>query len=301
MPEGTLSTVIGGPYRCLENTIWWQLRTSDSYIGWSVEEYAGQIGIAPYTGSANTASKAQPSDNTQHSVSAVSTNSQWTPQSQSFDSVEMVLAPPGCFMMGSNNGNPDEQPVSKICFDKPFWIDKNDVTNQQFIQLSGKAVQNSGSTGSADPRTSIAWSEARDFCTQRNGQLPTEAQWEYATRGPDSLVYPWGNSFNSQNAVYSGNSAGGAVAVGSRPGGASWIGALDMSGNVWNWTSSIYKPYPYKSSDGRENDNDQSQLRVRRGGTFEDNTNILRAAYRTLPAKPSLRDRYTGFRCVRQY
>jgi hypothetical protein len=65
MPEGTLSNVIGGPYKCLENTIWWQLRTSDGFIGWSVEEYGGQIGIAPDTGSANTTSNNSSSSSSQ--------------------------------------------------------------------------------------------------------------------------------------------------------------------------------------------------------------------------------------------
>jgi formylglycine-generating enzyme required for sulfatase activity len=91
-----------------------------------------------------------------------------------------------------------EQPASQVCFDEPFWIDKYEVTNAQY-----------GSTGCEDwssepdqPRNCVSWFDTRDFCAARDAHLPTEAEWEYAARGPDALVYPWGNEWNSQLAVW---------------------------------------------------------------------------------------------------
>src|SRR5262249_22642836 len=117
------------------------------------------------------------------SVPTVTTNNQWKPQLSMVQGVEMALVPPGCFMMGSEKGNDDEQPVSKICFDKPFWIDKVDVTNAQFKQFGGKAQQKGSWKDDNRPRERVTWFEARDFCALRGARLPTEAEWEYAARG----------------------------------------------------------------------------------------------------------------------
>ncbi|TVR19435.1 MAG: hypothetical protein EA396_12540, partial [Anaerolineaceae bacterium] len=163
----------------------------------------------------------------------ITRNDDWTPVERDFDGITMVQVPAGCFMMGYD-GEGGEQ-----CFDEPFWIDKYPVTNRQY-----------GSSGfwSGDdlPRESVNWFDARDFCEARGGRLPTEAEWEYSARGPDGWIYPWGNEFFANNVV---NSGGRTADVGSRPGGVSWVGALDMSGNVWEWTSSLFEPYPYDADD----------------------------------------------------
>jgi iron(II)-dependent oxidoreductase len=215
----------------------------------------------------------------------------------------MALVPPGCLMMGSSDGADDEKPVNRQCFDKPFWIDRTEVTQAQFRRFNGKAGRESKWTGDNRPRDSVTWFEARDFCAQRGARLPTEAEWEYAARGPDGLEYPWGNSWDSNNAVYSGNSGGQTADAGSRPGGVSWVGALDMSGNVWQWMSSSYKAYPYDPKDGRESSelarNDQG--RVLRGGSWlSTNTDHLRAAHR-IRLNPSYAYDVVdvGFRCAR--
>jgi formylglycine-generating enzyme required for sulfatase activity len=114
------------------------------------------------------------------------------------------------------------------------------------------------------------------------------------------LVYPWGNEFVADNLVYGGNSNNQTATVGSRPKGKSWIGALDISGNVWEWTSSLYMNYPYDENDGREADADNRTdvLRVLRGGSDDIAVSNVRAANRSR-YYPKLEDGFLGFRCAR--
>lgn len=208
-----------------------------------------------------------------------------------FDGIEMVLVPPGCFTMGHNEGRRNERPEHRVCIDQPFWIDRTEVTNAQY-----------GSTGRFEgdqrPRENLTWFEARDFCAARGGRLPTEAEWEYAARGPDSLLYPWGNTFNAQYLVFDQNVPSETAEVGSRPEGASWVGALDMSGNALEWVSSIYRPYPYDPNDGREDLNDPTALRVYRSGWGSYIDFGVSAPIR-FRAEPEYRDWFIGFRCAR--
>jgi serine/threonine protein kinase len=226
----------------------------------------------------------------------VTSNNQWTPVTQTFDGVEMVLVPAGCFMMGSTDEQIDyamtlyenaerswyenEQPVNEICFDEPFWIDRYEVTNEQH----GSTGCTNSSLHANQPRNCISWFDARDYCEGMGGRLPTEAEWEYAARGPDNLIYPWGNDFVADNVVYEGKSRGKTAAVGSKPGGISWVGAYDLSGNLWEWTSTSH----YEHS------------RVLRGGSFYDTEHVLRSASRDF-AYPDLGLYGYGFRCARSY
>ncbi|GAB4550513.1 MAG: hypothetical protein OHK0023_16510 [Anaerolineae bacterium] len=220
----------------------------------------------------------------------------WTPQEQDFDGVTMVLVPAGCFYMGSVY-QADEQPVHEQCFEQSFWIDKYEVTNAQFTKFGGVAAQSSQQAMPDHPRENITWFEARDFCAKRGARLSTEAEWEYAARGWDSLVYPWGNAFIADNVVYSGNSGGGSAAVGSRPAGVSWVGAMDMSGNVWEWVSSPYQPYPYQVNAGQEAISSIQDSRVLRGGSWFNADYSLRAAYRNWYAPGDVVNN-AGIRCL---
>lgn len=83
--------------------------------------------------------------------------------------------------------------------------------------------------GDERPVENITWFEAHTFCELRDTRLPTEAEWEYAARGPDNLNYPWGNEFEEDFVVYQNNSDDQTATVGSRTPGASWVGTLDMS------------------------------------------------------------------------
>ncbi len=213
-----------------------------------------------------------------------------------FKGVPMVLVPAGCFTMGSEDGDSDERPAHEQCFDAPFWIDRTEVTQAQFAALGGAAAMGSFFTGDNLPVEQITWSEARDFCAQRDARLPTEAEWEYAARGPDGLIYPWGDEWVGEDATWSGSSGGQTADVGSRTGGASWVGALDMSGNVWEWTSSLYRPYPYDAADGREDPASTEGQRALHGGSWFNNSDELRAARRNGDAN---RSNTHSFRCAR--
>ncbi len=218
-------------------------------------------------------------------------NAEWTPVIQKFQNVEMVEVPPGCFTMGSEDGRRDERPTSQVCFDEPYWIDRTEVTNAQYGSSGAYAGPNR-------PRENLTWFEARDFCTKRGARLPTEAEWEYAARGPQSLLFPWGNELVPDNLSYDRNMNNNETAdVGSHPGGASWVGAMDMSGNVWEWVNSIYMPYPYSATDGRESDTDTTSPRSYRSGWLSYNDRGVSAPQRYYK-KPSDRDWHIGFRCA---
>src|SRR5690606_681110 len=125
-----------------------------------------------------------------------------------------------------------EGPATRVCFANPFWIDQLEVTNQAY----GSGSQAFGYRDNY-PREMVTWYDAQAYCEERGGRLPTEAEWEYAARGPDGLLYPWGNEFLPENAIYVDNAGGRTQAVGQRPAGASWVGALDLAGNIREWTS----------------------------------------------------------------
>lgn len=223
-------------------------------------------------------------------VPTVTANQDWMPVEQINNDVLMVLVPPGCFTMGSDDGRRDERPAHEICFDKAFWMDKYEVTNAQY-----------GSDGPFEgpeiPRGNLNWYEARDYCLQRGGRLPTEAEWEYAARGLDGLLFPWGETYDQTIIVIDGDASANVEPVGSYPANASWVGAMDMIGNAFEWVSSAYSQYPYDATDGREDMNDTESRRVYRGG---------RSAYQEWGVhtttrfwlEPDNRDWFIGFRCI---
>jgi len=239
----------------------------------------------------------------------ITRNEDWTPQEQEFDGVTMVLVPAGCFMMGSTTGDSDEAPVHEQCFDTPFWIDRYEVTQAQFAEFGGQKANANRFTGDELPVENITWFEARDYCDLRGGRLPTEREWEYAARGPNNLMYPWGNQFDGtrlnfcdENCQYDWRDAtvddgyATTAPVGRYPQGVSWVGAIDMSGNVLEWVSSLYGAYPYDATD--ESVSDNTSRRVLRGGSWGSDRTDVRSVDR-YGLIPTYGFNFVGLRCVR--
>ena len=224
----------------------------------------------------------------------VTSNSDWEPVIEEFDGVEMALVPVGCFMMGDDSGRDNEMPAHEQCFEEPFYIDVYEVSNRQY----GKDVSNGD-----EPVVYVDWFEASAYCESRGGRLPTEAEWEYAARGPDNLIYPWRSERVSSAYVVRGQERRnkGPLPVGSKPQGVSWVGALDLIGNVWEWTRSIFNDYPYNQSASIEVSGmiDEDESLVIRGNSFtEEEDDKLRASYRRT-VSPTNSSEGVGFRCVR--
>jgi formylglycine-generating enzyme required for sulfatase activity len=219
------------------------------------------------------------------------------------DGMVLLYVPAGEFTMGSNNGNDDEKPVHTVYLDS-FWIDETEVTNAMYSKCEhdGKCGQPSD-TSSYDnsnyanhPVLNISWNHAKAYCEWADRRLPTEAEWEKAARGTDQRAYPWGNDAPNNNLLNYYNNMQGTTEVGKYPNGASPYGALDMAGNVWEWVSSLFKPYPYSAADGRE-DLSASGSRALRGGSWSLNGINVRSANRD-GNSPLYTEHLIGFRCA---
>ena len=198
---------------------------------------------------------------------------------------EMAYVPGGEFTMGREDGKSEaEMPAHKV-FVQPVFMDIYEVSEQKFDNPS---AENKGL-----PKVGVNWNDANDFCKKSGKRLPTEAEWEFAARGTENFIYPWGNEWKQENA----NVGGKEFSETGKYKGASPFGVYDMSGNAWEWTSDDFKAYPNgrlpAAFEGKTN------LKTIRGGSFEATKDFATTTYRIGWAATGA-DNYarTGFRCV---
>ncbi len=227
----------------------------------------------------------------------------------STDGALLVFIPAGPFRIGSDDQDPvgqsNEKP-SVIVTLKDYWIDQTEVTNLQYldcVDLGPCTEPNSDHFGDPDyadhPVVGVDWVQAGQYCEWAGRRLPTEAEWEKAARGPEGLIWPWGNQApDDTRANFTGKAT---QPVGSYPKGAGRAyGVLDMAGNVWEWTSAWYVADIYKTmplEDPPSPTTGPNNLRVLRGGSWGTTQVSIRAANRSRNA-PTAQEETIGFRCA---
>ena len=241
----------------------------------------------------------------------------------------------------------NEQPVHEVTLGG-FWLDQTEVTVAQFrqfvtgtgyeteaeregwswawsgtewVQVDGADWQHpqwpDSDVQDSHPVVSVSWNDAAAYCEWAGGRLPTEAEWEYAARGTEGRIYPWGDAFDcslgnfddetvlDDYVVPGGEGCDGYVRtapVGSFPGGASWCDAFDMAGNVWEWVndwydSAYYSTYPVDGWPNNPTGPADGTFKVLRGGGWTNIWHYVRAAYRG-PDTPPYRHDTVGIRCA---
>ncbi len=231
---------------------------------------------------------------------------------------EMVLVPTGEFIMGSNAADaaPNEQPLTPVKL-SAFYLSRHPITNAQYERFDPPHRQKRmHGAGDRHPVVYVSSLDAVKFClwlSQTEGKryrLPTEAEWEYAARGPENWKYPWGNN---DKAIDVANFADASTTfpwrdpqrndgypesspVGAFPRGASLFGMEDMAGNVWEWCLDFYQELagaprfdPRGASIGPK--------RVYRGGSWKSRFSNLRGSARASNA-PDYSSNDLGFRIV---
>ncbi len=197
-----------------------------------------------------------------------------------------VLVPGGRYVVGGEDG----RGVARAALDS-FYIDSTEVTvsaYERFVQAGGAPTPWRARPPESWPVTGVLWAEAQAFCRWRDStaRLPTEAEWEAAARGPEARRYPWGNDWllGRANAARATDTL---APVGAFPLGRSWVGAVDLVGNAWEWTAT--------SGAGPQGET----RHVIKGGAFNTPPPNAAASYRA--ALPDQRSAVfnTGFRCVR--
>lgn len=227
------------------------------------------------------------------------------------DGMTMLYVPAGQFSMGSEDGDSDEKPVHTVTLDA-FWIDRTEVTNSMYAQcVAAGACQApdlkkfylrrnyySDAVYADYPVIYVSWKHAQAYCAWAGRRLPTEAEWEKAARGVNANIYPWGNTAVDGNLLDYNNNVGDTTQVGAYPSGASPYGALDMSGNVWEWVNDWYAATYYQVSPASNPPGAASgSYRVLRGGSWKDDSGNVRASDRNWVNPDSILNTL-GFRCA---
>ena len=229
----------------------------------------------------------------------------------------MVYVPPGIFWMGCNEEAEsscagDEYPYHEVYLDG-FYIDTTEVSAGAYKACvdSGNCVYEGSTSGElrtynnnrdTRPINYVNHTEAKSYCEAQGKRLPTEAEWEKAARGTDGRRFPWGNEEATCDLTAMYGCPGDTRPVGSLSVGASPYGAMDMAGNLFEWTAdwysfSYYAETPAEGWVGPEGPLDGSTRALRGGSFYGSSSNGVRASYRYY-GNPDTRDLGTGFRCA---
>jgi formylglycine-generating enzyme required for sulfatase activity len=171
----------------------------------------------------------------------------------------MILVPAGPFIMGTDSGGePDEWPAHQVTL-PAYYLDENEVTNDDWSKCIAANECPPPEPSNADrnglgpdkrfrgprqPVSSVSWFSARAYCAFVGKRLPTEAEFEKASRGTDGRTYPWGNVPPGPTRAVFGQSV--TFDVGTHPSGDGPYGHHDLAGNVWEWLEDVYDPYAYR-------------------------------------------------------
>lgn len=218
----------------------------------------------------------------------------------------------GTFIMGSNDGPVDENPLHKIELDA-FYIDKYEITTNLYATFMRETARNEPAYW--DPVTlvhqddrpvvGVTWDDADTYCRHHGKRLPTEAEWEKAARGTDGRMYPWGNAkINTDRANYGKPFSNSVYAdslspVADHQSGQSPYQVLNLAGNVMEWVADWYDDTYYATSPAKNPKGPpEGTDKVIRGGSWTDGPMNLQSTRRH-PFHPESRSDNLGFRCVK--
>jgi formylglycine-generating enzyme required for sulfatase activity len=227
------------------------------------------------------------------------------------DGMVLVKVPAGDFIMGNDNGDPNEHPAHTVYLDS-YWIDQTEVTNRMYAKCVAEGACTKSQYGSYSrdsyfddlevygehPVVYVSWYQARNYCAWAGRRLPSEAEWEKAARGPNGQKYPWGAAPPSAALLnFDGDDT---VRVGSYPLNASPYGAYDMAGNLYEWVADYYAANFYEAQKAVNPTGPQSgSTHVVRGGCFlNDTENFVTTTVRFGLYGENANDAGAGFRCA---
>ena len=208
--------------------------------------------------------------------------------------IEMLLVPPGTFMMGASPGDTQagdgEKPAHEVTITNAFYLGRTEVTQAQWFKVMD--TNPSHFRGELLPVDSVSWDDCQQFCAKTGMKLPTEAQWEYACRAGTK-----GATYGDLDLIaWHGDNAGEEThAVGELQPNA--LGFFDMLGNVWEWCEDRDRSY---SSGSVTNPTGPTTgtYRLLRGGSWITSSGYCRASQRDI-GTPGYCYHYLGFRVVR--
>ncbi|HJQ71136.1 MAG TPA: bifunctional serine/threonine-protein kinase/formylglycine-generating enzyme family protein [Blastocatellia bacterium] len=216
----------------------------------------------------------------------------------------MVIVPAGKFTMGYDGSDDQSEKPEHVETMSAFFIDKTEVTvgdYYKFIKAKNHRAPDTWSQSWKNgvfregeerlPVAGVTWFDAKEYAEWAGKRLPTEKEWEYAARGSDKRLYPWGNDFDASRGNVADSQKSGFAPVGSYPAGKSPFGALDMAGNVAEWTDSDSFRYPGSQATPKPG-------KIVRGGSFRASKIYAMTTTRTaVLGDRTLPD--VGFRCAK--